>query len=91
MCVPNIHLLSHMANFLHLWGPLWTHSAFGFESMNGHIKSMIHSGRKIADQLDFSVDVATTADVLTDRLHDVEDERTLSFIMYTCIPLTLSP
>ena len=70
-----------MANFVHIWGPLWTHSAFGFESMNGHIKSMIHSGYKIADQLAFSVDVAITAGILTDRLHDVEDERTLSFIM----------
>ena len=53
MCVLNVHLLSHMANFVHLWGPLWTHSAFGFESMNEHVKSMIHSGYKIADQLFF--------------------------------------
>lgn len=81
MCVLNVHLLSYMANFVHLWGPLWTHSAFGFESMNGHIKSMIHSGYKVADQLVFSVDVATTAGILADRLNDVEDERTLSFIM----------
>ena len=34
ICVLNVHLLSHMANFVHLWGPLWTHSAFGFESMD---------------------------------------------------------
>lgn len=77
MCVLNVHLLSHMANFVHLWGSLWTHSAFGFESMNGHIKSMIHSGHKIADQLLFSIDVATTLGILSDRLKDVEDERTL--------------
>ena len=81
ICVLNVHLLSHMANFVRLWGPLWTHSAFGFESMNGHIKSMIHSGYKIADQLVFSVDVATTAGILSDKLKDIEDERTLSFIM----------
>ena len=76
MCVLNIHLLSHMANFVHLWG---THSTFDFESMNGHIKSIIYSGHKIADQLAFSLDIATNAGILTDRLHDVEDERTLSF------------
>ena len=55
MCVLNVHLFSHMANFVQLWGPLWTHSAFGFESMNGHIKNMIHSGYRIADQLVFSI------------------------------------
>ena len=42
---------------------------------------MIHSGYKIADQLVFSVDVATTAGILADRLNDVEDEGRLSFIM----------
>ena len=78
MCVLNVHLLSHTGNFVHLWGPLWTHSAFGFKSMNGHIKSMIHSGYKIADQLVFSIDVATTMDVFSDKLKDVEDEQTLS-------------
>ena len=41
MCVLNVHLLSHMANFVQLWGPLWTHSAFGYESMNGYVKSML--------------------------------------------------
>ena len=83
MCVLNVHLLSHTANFVHLWGPLWTHSAFGFENMNGHIKSMIHSGHKIADQLVFSIDVATTMGILSDRLKDVEDERTLSLCHQT--------
>ena len=81
MCVLNVHLLSHMANFVQLWGPLWTHSAFGFESMNGHIKNVIHSGYRIADQLVFSIDVSTTIGTLSDRLRDVEDERTLSFFM----------
>ena len=66
MCVLNVHLLPPMANFVHLWGPLWTHSAFGFESMNGHVKGMIHSGYKIADQLFFSIDVATTIGILSD-------------------------
>ena len=83
MCDLNIHLLSHTANFVHLWGPLWTHSAFGFESMNGHIKSMIHLGYKIADQLVFSIDVATTMGILSDRLKDVEDKRMLSLCHQT--------
>ena len=43
---------------MRLWGPLWTHSAFGFESMNGHLTSMIHSKYRIADQVLFAIDVS---------------------------------
>jgi hypothetical protein len=81
MCVLNIHLLSHMAYFVRLWGPLWTHSAFAFESMNGHIASMIHSRYEIANQLLFSIDVSTTLGILTDKLRCVEDDTTLSILL----------
>ena len=45
-CTLNAHLLIHLTKYVRLWGPLWTHSAFGFESMNGYITSMIHSKHK---------------------------------------------
>jgi hypothetical protein len=83
ICVLNMHLLSHMAYFVRLWGPLWTHSAFGFESMNGHITGMIHSSYNIAEQLLFSIDVATTMSILADRLKSVEDEETLTILSDT--------
>lgn len=83
ICVINMHLLSHMAHFVRLWGPLWTHSAFGFESMNGHITSMIHSRYHIAEQLLFSIDVATTMGVLADKLKSVESEESLSILSGT--------
>ena len=31
-------------------GPLWTHALFRFESMNGHLVSMLNSKRKLAEQ-----------------------------------------
>ena len=34
-CTLNFHSLIHVR----LWGPLWTHSLFGFESYNGHLTS----------------------------------------------------
>ena len=71
-----------MVNFVRLWGPLWTHSAFRFESMNGHITGMIHSRYNIAKQLLFSIDVATTMSVLADKLKSVEDEETLSYLTF---------
>ena len=81
MCVLNMHLLSHMAHFVRLWGPLWTHSAFAFESMNGHLSSTIHSRYEIANQFLFSIDVSTTLGILADKLRSVEDDTTLSILL----------
>ncbi len=50
-CTLNVHCLTHLAHYVRLWGPLWTESLFGFESMNGHMVSMLHSKRKLAEQL----------------------------------------
>ncbi len=47
-CTLNAHSLTHLAHYVRLWGPLWTQSLFGFESMNGHMVSMLHSKRKLA-------------------------------------------
>jgi len=33
-CTINTHSLIHLALFVRYWGPLWTQSAFSFESMN---------------------------------------------------------
>jgi len=29
-CSHNVHLLTYLAKYVHLWGPLWTHSTFRF-------------------------------------------------------------
>ena len=41
-CPLNSHILIHLTKYVRLWGPQWTHSDFGFESMNGHTSGMIH-------------------------------------------------
>lgn len=79
-CTLNAHLLIHLTKYVRLWGPLWTHSLFGFESMNGHLTNMIHSTRKIGEQLSFAIDVCHTLGKLTDKLVDVENEQVLKFI-----------
>ena len=56
-CTANAHLLIHLPKYVRLWGPLWTHSAFGFESYNGQLKYLFHSRAKIVDQLAFNLDV----------------------------------
>ena len=59
-CTANAHLLLHMAKYVRLWGPLWTHSSFGFENKNGQLKHLFHGKSQIVDQLIFNVDVSYT-------------------------------
>ena len=46
-CTANSHLLSHLTKYVRLWGPLWTHSAFGFENKNGHLKQQHNSSASL--------------------------------------------
>ena len=45
----NNHLLLHLCHDAKKWGPLWAFSAFGFESMNGHLTGHIHSPYRLAE------------------------------------------
>ena len=83
-CTANAHCLTHMTKYVRLWGPLWTHSAFGFESMNGHLTGTFHSRTQIHDQLVFSVQVNQALQQLSSYLTDHEDEKTLAFLSFCC-------
>ena len=73
-CTANAHLLSHVS-----WGPLWTHSAFGFENYNGYLKYLFHSRGKIVDQLVFNIDVQQTLQLLQPCLLKYESTEVLEF------------
>ena len=36
----NVHLVNHLADCVHNWGPLWSYTCFVFESMNDHLKKL---------------------------------------------------
>ncbi len=61
--------------YVRLWGPLWTHSAFGFESFNGHLQYLCYSKTNIIDQLVFNVDIQQTLQLLLPSLakHESSD------------------
>lgn len=40
-CPHNAHLLCHLPKFVWLWGPLWSHSNFDFESKHNQLKHFI--------------------------------------------------
>jgi len=79
-CTANAHLLIHLPKYVRLWGPLWTHSAFGFESCNGHLKYLFHSQANIVDQLVFNVDVQQTLQLLHPLLLQKESAEILEFL-----------
>ena len=84
-CTANAHCLTHLPRYVQLWGPLWTHSAFGFESMNGHLKTLIHSRTQIHQQLMFAVQVNQALQRLNVSLAENQNERTLMCLSY-CQP-----
>ncbi len=80
-CVLNTHLLIHLCQQVRQWGPLWAFSAFGFESMNGHLMRYLHGTYRLADQLVFSLNLKETLNSLHSKLLSTETEQTLSFCL----------
>lgn len=80
ICTANMHLLLHLAKYVRLWGPLWTHSSFGFESKNGHLKHLFHGRTNLVPQLLFNVDVCCTLQYVQKELHDKESPMVFNYI-----------
>ena len=47
----NIHLLKHLTVHVKNWGPLWSYSCFGFESVNGDVKKLFHGTCDMSEQV----------------------------------------
>ena len=73
-------MLSHLCKYVRLWGPLWTHSAFGFESKNGKLKQLFHGRSDITSQLLFNADIHQTLQLLQPSLEHQETRQTMEFI-----------
>ena len=69
-CSHNSHLLTLLCRFVRLWGPLWTHSFFGYESKNGHIKHLFHGNDDIHHQILHNVDAILTMQLMRHHLQD---------------------
>jgi len=44
----NVHLLRHLVFNVRNWGPLWSYSCFGFESVNDELKKLFHGTRDMS-------------------------------------------
>ena len=63
----NSHMLIHLAAHARIWGPLWTFSAFDYEHKNGYLMGHVHSPHKVAEQIQFSLQLNQTIDSLHKR------------------------
>lgn len=50
-CSFNVHLLTHAAENVRKWGPLWGYSLFQFENYNGILKNSFCGTREISTQI----------------------------------------
>lgn len=76
-CTANAHLLTHLTKYVRLWGPLWMHLAFGFESKNGQLKHLFHIKSNIIRRLLFNIDVCCTLQQVHSKLLQCESEETM--------------
>ena len=44
-CTSNVHILLHLPDAVRSLGPLWAHSTFPFEGMNGWLSELYHGTR----------------------------------------------
>ena len=82
-CTHNAHLLIHLPKFVRLWGPLWTHSAFGFENKNGRLKHLFHGNSDVIHQITFNIDVCYTMQEFHQKMVVNESEETVNYINTT--------
>lgn len=47
----NVHQLTHLAQSVVDWGPLWAHCGYQFESSNGKILDMVHAAKGVLNQV----------------------------------------
>ena len=52
-CTMNVHLLLHLVDNVKLFGPLWTHSCFEFESSNFRLRNAVHGKRFPEKQVEY--------------------------------------
>ncbi len=47
----NVHLLSHLADCVLNWGPLWAYSCFAFEGKNHTLNKLFHGTKNMSKQV----------------------------------------
>lgn len=66
--VLNVHLLTHIAQDVLNWGPLWTHNAFVYERQNRHLLQLLQSPCYVTKQIARKFLIFSDLPILCDEL-----------------------
>jgi len=69
----NLHSLLHMAEDVRNLGPLWTHSTFPFENLNGELLKLFHGTQNIVFQIVSAVNINRALPTLSKALVEGSD------------------
>lgn len=79
----NIHQLSHVVDNVQNWGPLWSHSAFSFESGNHRLMQAIHCANGAILQILRFININNSVSLIEQRLFSDESEIAKTFCCNT--------
>ena len=66
----NMHMLTHLVLYVRRWGPLWSTSAFLFESFNGVLSKMIHGSKNEGKELVNQIFLAQAVQMLRNVVNE---------------------
>lgn len=87
----NVHQCLHVIKSIIDRGPIWAHSAFGFESANHSTILAIKSGQGVLMQIIRYLNIKGYVDILTKKLQKEQSGLALFFIDYILNPKILNP
>ena len=67
-CTANVHSLLHLPDDVRNLGPLWTHSCFAFENLNGRLLKRFHGSQSITFQIITAVSMVQSMPRLAKQL-----------------------
>ena len=84
-CTHHMHIISHLCKYVRLWGPLWTHSLFGFESKNGQRKRLFHGKDNIFKELMLNVDINLTLQLIRNHLPESDATQFIDHVSHVAL------
>lgn len=83
----NVHQLLHLVKSVYNWGPLWSHSAFAFESGNHQLLQAIHCAKGVILQILRFININSSTFVLEKKVYPTACEIVRNY----CITIRKTP
>lgn len=78
----NVHQLTHLAQSVADWGPLWAHAGYPFESAIGKLAKKVHASNGVINQLCRSLSIDKGVDILFKHVAAMEESPIIRFCNY---------